>query len=44
MILSYMLFTLPFTVWVLASFFKSLPLEIMQSAQVDGATPSRPSI
>ncbi len=39
MILSYMLFTLPFTVWVLASFFKSLPLEIMQSAQVDGANP-----
>lgn len=39
MILSYMLFTLPFTVWVLASFFRGLPLEIMQSAQVDGATP-----
>jgi trehalose/maltose transport system permease protein len=39
MILSYMLFTLPFTVWVLASFFKGLPIEIMQSAQVDGATP-----
>ena len=37
MILSYMLFTLPFTVWVLASFFRSLPLEIMQAAQVDGA-------
>jgi trehalose/maltose transport system permease protein len=37
MILSYMLFTLPFTVWVLASFFKELPLEIMQAAQVDGA-------
>lgn len=39
MILSYMLFTLPFTVWVLASFFRGLPLEIMQSAQVDGANP-----
>lgn len=39
MILSYMLFTLPFTVWVLAAFFKSLPLEIMQAAQVDGANP-----
>jgi trehalose/maltose transport system permease protein len=39
MILSYMLFTLPFTVWVLSSFFRSLPIEIMQSAQVDGATP-----
>ena len=39
MILSYMIFTLPFTVWVLTAFFKGLPLEIMQSAQVDGATP-----
>ena len=39
MVLSYMLFTLPFTTWVLASFFKDLPDEIMQSAQVDGATP-----
>jgi trehalose/maltose transport system permease protein len=39
MIISYMIFTLPFTVWVLTSFFKGLPTEIMQSAQVDGATP-----
>jgi trehalose/maltose transport system permease protein len=39
MILSYLIFTLPFTVWVLAAFFKGLPDEIMQSAQVDGATP-----
>jgi len=39
MIFSYMLFTLPFTVWVLTAFFRGLPDEIMQSAQVDGATP-----
>jgi trehalose/maltose transport system permease protein len=39
MILSYLIFTLPFTVWVLTAFFKGLPDEIMQSAQVDGATP-----
>jgi trehalose/maltose transport system permease protein len=39
MILSYMLFTLPFTVWVMTAFFQGLPTEIMQSAQVDGATP-----
>jgi trehalose/maltose transport system permease protein len=38
MIITYMLFTLPFTVWVLTSFFRGLPLEIMQAAQVDGAT------
>lgn len=39
MILSYMLFTLPFTTWVMTSFFEGLPDELMQSAQVDGATP-----
>ncbi|MCA9991600.1 MAG: carbohydrate ABC transporter permease [Ardenticatenaceae bacterium] len=39
MILSYMLFTLPFTAWVMTSFFQGLPVELMQSAQVDGATP-----
>ncbi|HPX22894.1 MAG: carbohydrate ABC transporter permease [Thermotogaceae bacterium] len=39
LILSYMIFTLPFTTWVLTAFFKELPSEIMQSAWVDGATP-----
>ncbi|MBN2253260.1 MAG: carbohydrate ABC transporter permease [Kosmotogaceae bacterium] len=39
LILSYMIFTLPFTTWVLTAFFKELPTEIMQSAWVDGATP-----
>ncbi len=39
MIFSYLLFTLPFTTWVLTSFFKGLPNELMESAQVDGATP-----
>jgi len=39
MILSYMIFTLPFTTWVMTSFFRELPKELMQSAQVDGATP-----
>lgn len=38
MILSYLLFTLPFTVWVLTSFFKGLPDSLLQAAQVDGAT------
>jgi len=37
MILSYMLFTLPFTVWVLTAFFKGLPVSLLQAAQVDGA-------
>jgi trehalose/maltose transport system permease protein len=39
MILSYMIFTMPFTIWVMTSFFRALPSEIMLSAQVDGATP-----
>jgi len=39
LILSYMTFTLPFTIWVLSNFFKSLPLDLEQAAYVDGATP-----
>ena len=39
MILSYLLFTLPFTTWVMTAFFRGLPLELLQAAQVDGATP-----
>ncbi len=36
--LSYLLFTLPFTVWVLQAFFRGLPASLLQAAQVDGAT------
>ena len=39
MIVTYLLFSLPFTAWVLTAFFKELPTEIFQSAQVDGASP-----
>ncbi len=39
MIISYMMFILPFTVWVQTSFFKSLPVSILHSAYVDGASP-----
>lgn len=39
LIFSYPIFTLPFTVWVLTSFFQGLPAEIEQAALVDGATP-----
>ena len=38
MILSYVIFTLPFIMWVLTSFFNDLPVKIMRSAAVDGAT------
>jgi len=39
LILTYLTFTLPFTVWVLTSFFKAMPAELEQAAYVDGATP-----
>ena len=39
LILTYPVFTLPFTIWVLTSFFRGLPKEIEQAAIVDGATP-----
>lgn len=39
MILSYTIFTLPFTVWVLTTFMRELPVEIEEAAIVDGATP-----
>lgn len=39
LIVAYLTFTLPFTVWVLANFFKALPGELEEAALVDGATP-----
>ncbi len=35
--LSYMIFTLPFTIWVLTSFMKELPSELEEAAMIDGA-------
>jgi trehalose/maltose transport system permease protein len=39
LVFSYMLFTLPFTVWVLTTFMRDLPRELEEAAIVDGATP-----
>ncbi|MEO8667652.1 MAG: carbohydrate ABC transporter permease [Bauldia sp.] len=39
LVFSYMIFTLPFTVWVLTTFMRDLPIEIEEAAIVDGAKP-----
>jgi trehalose/maltose transport system permease protein len=39
LVLSYMLFTLPFTTWVLTTFMRELPRELEEAALVDGARP-----
>jgi multiple sugar transport system permease protein len=38
LILSHMLVSMPFTVWVMVPFFEGLPREIEESALIDGAT------
>jgi trehalose/maltose transport system permease protein len=39
LVLTYLVFTLPFTVWVLTSFFRQMPAALEEAAYVDGATP-----
>lgn len=38
--LAYLIFTLPFSVWVLTMFMQGLPPELEESALVDGASPA----
>jgi trehalose/maltose transport system permease protein len=37
--LSYLVFTLPFTIWILTTFMRELPRELEEAARVDGAGP-----
>lgn len=39
--LSYMIFTLPFTIWMLTTFMKDIPIALEEAAVVDGAGPFR---
>jgi multiple sugar transport system permease protein len=39
LIIPYMTFTLPLAIYVLSAFFREIPWELEQAAQIDGATP-----
>ena len=39
LIVTYLIFTLPFTIWVMTQYFRSLPRELEEAAYVDGASP-----
>ena len=39
LVLAYMIFTLPFTIWILTTFMRELPHELEEAAIVDGAEP-----
>jgi multiple sugar transport system permease protein len=39
LIIPYMTFALPLAIWTMSAFFREIPWELEQAAQVDGATP-----
>jgi multiple sugar transport system permease protein len=39
LVLPYMSFTLPLSLWVLATYFREIPWELTEAAEVDGASP-----
>lgn len=38
LILAYSTFSLPFVVWIMASYFQGVPIELEEAARIDGAT------
>lgn len=43
LILPYLSLTLPLSIWIMTAFFRQIPWEMEQAAQVDGATSWKPS-
>ena len=41
LIITYLTFSLPFSIWMLAGYFDSIPRELDEAASVDGAGPMR---
>jgi multiple sugar transport system permease protein len=41
LVLPYLSFSLPLSIWVLAAHFREIPWEVEEAAQIDGATPWR---
>jgi trehalose/maltose transport system permease protein len=41
LVLPYLIFTLPFTVWILTTFMRGLPIELEEAAIMDGCGPLR---
>jgi trehalose/maltose transport system permease protein len=39
LVMTYLIFTMPFTIWVMTQYFRSLPKELEEAAYVDGASP-----
>ena len=41
LVIAYISFALPFTIWLLIGFFMDVPLEIEEAAMIDGCSPRR---
>ena len=39
LVITYLCFTLPFAIWLMAAFFESVPFELEDAARIDGCTP-----